>query len=229
MEFVPSQNGQKHCSSRAALLGKKMLFFPSLICFTYHFIFGSVTARQWRKQSRGTLAVSLKDEDTLKKRWAYFYINTHVSPSLLLGFICAVLRALLDSVPIPAASVLTVSLPGILRGSADAVSDTFRILPFIFPPTQPPCTVAAERCWNLHFFFPFFSLHAPTNTDLQRRTEGGEGRALRADHCGSVHHKRRQIIKKKQCFCCSSRRAENRGDPSHFTAHEWVHEGKRCV
>lgn len=32
------------------------------------------------------------------------------------------------------------------RGSVDAVSDTFRFLPFIFPPTQSPCTVAGECC-----------------------------------------------------------------------------------
>lgn len=60
------------------------------------------------------------------------------------------LQAPLNYVLIPAARLPRV-LRGIHRGSVDAVSDTFRFLPFIFPPTQSPCAVAAERCWNLRF------------------------------------------------------------------------------
>lgn len=60
------------------------------------------------------------------------------------------LQAPLNYVLIPAASLHRV-LRGIHRGSVDAVSDTFRFLPFIFPPTQSPCTVAGECCWNLRF------------------------------------------------------------------------------
>lgn len=36
--------------------------------------------------------------------------------------------------------------PGYPESSADAVSDTFRFLPFILPPTQSPCTAAGESC-----------------------------------------------------------------------------------
>lgn len=73
-----------------------------------------------------------------------FYINVFFLISAA-GFVSVMPKARLNYVPIPAASLLRV-LPGILRGSVDAVSDTFRFLPFIFPPTQPPRTVAGERC-----------------------------------------------------------------------------------
>lgn len=73
-----------------------------------------------------------------------FYINVFFL-ILAAGFVSVMPKARLNYVPIPAASLLRV-LPGILRGSVDAVSDAFRFLPFIFPPTQPPCTVAGERC-----------------------------------------------------------------------------------
>lgn len=52
------------------------------------------------------------------------------------------LQAPLNDVLIPAASLPRV-LRGIRRGSVDAVSDTFRFLPFIFPPTQS----TRHSCW----------------------------------------------------------------------------------
>lgn len=80
--------------------------------------------------------------------WTYWHYIDVFFPAA--GFISVMLKAPLNYVLIPAASLPRV-LWGILRGSVDAVSDTFRFLPFIFPPTQSPCTVAGECCWNLRF------------------------------------------------------------------------------
>lgn len=118
------------------------------------------------------------------------------------------LQAHLKYVLIPAASLPRV-LRGIHRGSVDAVSDTFRFLPFIFPPTQSPCTVAGECCWNLRFFFL-------PNTE----TEGG--RALKTDHCSIIYHKFEPHKWRKSflsiCVCCGTKTA-----PLVCGEQKWVH------
>lgn len=108
----------------------------------------------------------------------------------------------MSQTPLNYALIPAASLPWVLRGirwgSVDAVSDTFRFLPFIFPPTQSPRTVAAETC------------------DFPKYREKG-GSALEADSCSIIYQK----ISKS--YICMWHTNENVAPSSHFSAHvSWI-------
>lgn len=135
--------------------------------------------------------------------WTYWYCINVFFPAA--GFISVTLKAALNYALIPAASLPRI-LWGILRGSVDAVSDTFRFLPFIFPPTQSPCSVAGECCWNLQC------------SQIQKgRRKSSEGRSLQ-HHLSQIT--KTQMKEKLHFLClCMQHRTGNVRDPSHCIAH----------
>lgn len=105
-------------------------------------------------------------------------------------------------------SYLQASLPrflwGIHRGSVDAVSDTFRFLPFIFPPTQLPCTVAGECSWCDVFIYFFFPPSSFLSFSPKYKLEGSRGFEQK-----SLQHHLSPMTNRKPpkhfLFCCSCR------------------------
>lgn len=141
-------------------LGKTTFFPFTLFHLSFHV---------WIRHDGETLPVPQKDEDTLKKRRAYFYTNTPVSVSLLQGFLHAAPGAAWMLL-LYTCSRSAQPLSGMARRTPLCQTHLEFCLSYSHPHSHPARSlpIAAETCAFSPFFLPFMP---PPKAETEEKEE----------------------------------------------------------